>query len=572
MNENRYYSLNLGSIEIKPSQQSFYRTWNRLHRLQRTIIIVILILLFLYILTHIEFHRSGLKQIDTNHKHEPNNRVPPKQEETIKKDEVVIDNKPPDPSIKGEKKSFNIRGPSNDRQEKVVEAFKHAWKGYKAHSWGQDELKPLSKTSSSWFNLGLTIIDSLDTIYLMNLKDIFAEAREWVANSLSLDSDRYNNLFEITIRIMGGLLSAYHLSGDEMFLVKAYDLGNRTLPAFNTHSSIPLSDVNLMRRSAKSPTWTTESSVSEVATLQIEFNDLTYLTGDKRFKEAVQKVSKVLHSLSKPDGLVPIYISTDSGRFVGSTITLGARGDSYYEYLLKQWIQTGAKMDPQDENYYLLEDWLTSYRGVRDKLIRHTVPHNYTFIGELLMGTFSPKMDHLVCFYPGNLALGYLYLSKTSHPKDELAEMLKIADELTETCYQMYAQMETGLSAEIAHFNYHDPNSKDLYVKEADRHNLLRPETVESLYYMFKVTHNKKYQEYGWKIFEAFEKYTKIESGGYSSISDVTNPGNVRFRDKMESFFLAETLKYFYLLFEDSENIDLNKWLINTEAHLISTF
>ena len=142
------------------------------------------------------------------------------KEETIKKDEVVIDNKPPDPSIKGEKKSFNIRGPSNDRQEKVVEAFKHAWKGYKAHSWGQDELKPLSKTSSSWFNLGLTIIDSLDTIYLMNLKDIFAEAREWVANSLSLDSDRYNNLFEITIRIMGGLLSAYHLSGDEMFLVK----------------------------------------------------------------------------------------------------------------------------------------------------------------------------------------------------------------------------------------------------------------------------------------------------------------------------------------------------------------
>lgn len=142
------------------------------------------------------------------------------KEETIKKDEVVIDNKPPDTSIKGEKKSFNIRGPSNDRQEKVVEAFKHAWKGYKAHSWGQDELKPLSKTSSSWFNLGLTIVDSLDTIYLMNLKEIFAEARDWVANSLSLDSDRYNNLFEITIRIMGGLLSAYHLSGDEMFLVK----------------------------------------------------------------------------------------------------------------------------------------------------------------------------------------------------------------------------------------------------------------------------------------------------------------------------------------------------------------
>lgn len=120
----------------------------------------------------------------------------------------------------GSKAGFNIRGPSNDRQRRVVDAFKHAWSGYKAYAWGQDELKPISKTSSTWFNLGLTIIDSLDTIYIMNLKEIFDEARAWVANSLSLDSDRYNNLFEITIRILGGLLSAYHLSGDELFLIK----------------------------------------------------------------------------------------------------------------------------------------------------------------------------------------------------------------------------------------------------------------------------------------------------------------------------------------------------------------
>lgn len=62
-----------------------------------------------------------------------------------------------------------------------------------------------------------------------------------------------------------------------------------------------------------------------------------------------------MHNLNKPDGLVPIYISTETGNFVGSTVTLGARGDSYYEYLLKQWIQTGAKLDPTDSNYYLLE-------------------------------------------------------------------------------------------------------------------------------------------------------------------------------------------------------------------------
>lgn len=224
---------------------------------------------------------------------------------------------------------------------------------------------------------------------------------------------------------------------------------------------------------------------------------------------------------------------------------------------------------------------MQSLKGVGEKLIRRTAHKNLTFIGEQISGTFSPKMDHLVCFYPGNMALGYLYLKDRgplAQPpvvsQQDLAEMLALADELTETCYQMYARMSTGLAPEIVHFNLYDPNTDDIYVKDADRHNLLRPETIESLYYMHKVTGNKKYQEYGWTIFEAFEKYTRIESGGYSSISDVTNPSDVRFRDKMESFFLAETLKYFYLLFEDDaqENVDLSKWLINTEAHLIATF
>ena len=146
-----------------------------------------------------------------------------------------------------DRKPLEFKGPTNERQRKVVEAFRHAWKGYKEHAWGYDELKPLTKTSSSWFNLGLTIIDSLDTIYIMNLQDEFREALNWVKNGLNLDSDRYNNLFEITIRILGGLLSAFHLSAERVFLEKAYDLANRTLIAFNTDSSVPLSDVNLGR-------------------------------------------------------------------------------------------------------------------------------------------------------------------------------------------------------------------------------------------------------------------------------------------------------------------------------------
>lgn len=327
---------------------------------------------------------------------------------------------------------------------------------------------------------------------------------------------------------------------------------------------------------AKSPSWTSDSSVSEVATLQIEFNDLSNLTGDARFTQVVTRVSDVIHKLSKPDGLVPIYIDTNSGRFVSQTITLGARGDSYYEYLLKQWIQKGAIYNSSDPNFYLIDDWLKSMRGVQDKLVRQSKPNNYTFVGELQGGSFSTKMDHLVCFLPGNLALGYMYLSReVDFPASEAQNLLDLAVNLTETCYQMYAQMATGLSPEIVYFNVYNSGANDIMVKDADRHNLLRPETVESLYYLRRVTGDRKYEEYGWKIFEAFEKYTRITEGGYSSINDVTNVNNVRYRDKMESFFLAETLKYFYLLFEDEENlesIDLKRWIFNTEAHLISIF
>ena len=110
----------------------------------------------------------------------------------------------------------------------MVSAFKHAWKGYKQHCWGKDELRPISGGCSTWFNLGLTLVDSLDTMWLMGLADEFDEARGWVENEMVIAQNRDVNLFETTIRSLGGLLSAYHLSEDEMFLHKAVSLCTHT--------------------------------------------------------------------------------------------------------------------------------------------------------------------------------------------------------------------------------------------------------------------------------------------------------------------------------------------------------
>jgi len=119
------------------------------------------------------------------------------------------------------KKGRPLQLEHTERQKAVVTAFKHAWKGYKDYAWGYDELKPLSKSHSTWFNLGLTLIDSLDTMWLMGLEKEFQESRDWVANKLIVEQNRDVNLFETTIRVLGGLLSAYHFTEDHIFLDKA---------------------------------------------------------------------------------------------------------------------------------------------------------------------------------------------------------------------------------------------------------------------------------------------------------------------------------------------------------------
>lgn len=124
------------------------------------------------------------------------------------------------------------------------------------------------------------------------------------------------------------------------------DLGNRLLPCFDTPSGIPYSDVNLETMKAHAPKWSPDSSTSEVTTLQLEFRDLSYSVGNPIYEQVVSIINRKVHELGKKEGLVPIFINAHTGQFREySTISLGARGDSYYEYLLKQWIQFGKKND-----------------------------------------------------------------------------------------------------------------------------------------------------------------------------------------------------------------------------------
>ncbi|KAJ8545317.1 hypothetical protein K7X08_017900 [Anisodus acutangulus] len=522
-------------------------------------------------------------------------RKPPGLPPRLSPDEIISRNRSIQESMKREEPEWVAR------QQKVKDAFIHAWSGYKEYAMGYDELMPLSHRGVDGLGgLGATIIDALDTAMIMEADEVVYEAGSWIEKHLPerIEGKGQVNLFETTIRVLGGLLSAYHLSsGDQgripehkgpepsIYLENAKNLADRLLTAFTSSpSDIPYSDVVLHDKSAH-PAPDGLSSTAEVATVQLEFNYLSYLTGDAKYSVEAMKVLQHIKTLPKVEGLVPIYISPQSGDFSGDNIRLGSRGDSYYEYLIKVWLQQ------KGTNFsYLYDMYVEAIKGVRHLLVRKSVPNGLLFVGELPYGReggFSPKMDHLVCFLPGTLALGATKgLTKERAMRENLLtfedmENLKLAEDLAKTCVEIYSVTSTGLAPEIAYFNIEgnseggpDGGNKslkylhDIIIKPADRHNLLRPETVESLFVLYRITGDSKYREWGWQIFEAFEKYTKIDSGGFTSLDDVTIIPPRR-RDKMETFFLGETLKYLYLLFSNSTTIPLDEYVFNTEAHPI---
>ncbi|KAG6763322.1 hypothetical protein POTOM_030736 [Populus tomentosa] len=523
-----------------------------------------------------------------------------------------------------------------ERRQKVKEAMIHAWSSYEKYAWGHDELQPQSKQGiDSFGGLGATLIDALDTLYIMGLDEQFQRAREWVANSLDFNKDYDASVFETTIRVVGGLLSAYDLSGDKVFLEKARDIADRLLPAWNTPTGIPYNTINLVHGNAHNPGWTGGDSIlADSGTEQLEFIALSHRTGDPKYQQKAENVIAQLNKTFPDDGLLPIYISPDRGLGSYSTITFGAMGDSFYEYLLKVWIQ-GNKTSAV-RNYR--EMWEKSMKGLLS-LVRKTTPSSFTYLCEKNGDSLSDKMDELACFAPGMLALG-----SSGYGPDESQKIFTLAEEhvcarlrssahsyvciipllltfvalfisyvllhddhgasvhlghwnfnllpsigtcadfprdmcmplirlhfvdligyslcfghslLAWTCYNFYQSTPTKLAGE----NYFFRPGEDMSVGTS--WNILRPETVESLFYLWRLTGNRTYQEWGWNIFQAFEKNSRIETG-YVGLKDV----NTGVKDNMmQSFFLAETLKYLYLLFSPSSVISLDEWVFNTEAH-----
>ena len=403
-----------------------------------------------------------------------------------------------------------------------------SWQAYERYAWGHDELQPLSKTPRDWYgeSLLMTPVDSLDTLLLLGFKDEAAKAQTLIVDKLSFDKDISVKNFEVTIRLLGGLLSGYQMTGDARLLRLAEDLGKRLLPAFNSPTGMPYMYVNL--RTGK--TSGVRSNPAEIGTLLLEFGTLSKLTKNPVFFDKAKNAVVQLYKRRSKLGLVGEEIDVETGAWISPASHVGGGIDSYYEYLLKCSRLFGDK------------DCGTMWRESARALNKHLADQapSGLWYGQVDMVTAkrtATEFGALHAFLPAVLALG-----------GDLGRAKRLQD----SAFKMWNL--TGIEPEVIDY-------RTMKVTAAGYP--LRPEIMESAYYLFHSTKDPRYLEMGRTFFEGLMARCRTDAG-YTVLKDVTTKEK---GDLMPSYFLAETLKYLYLLFAPEKTLDLEKVVFNTEAH-----
>ncbi|KAI1785675.1 seven-hairpin glycosidase [Ganoderma leucocontextum] len=510
----------------------------------------------------------------------------------------------------------------DQRAAQVKQMYRHAYGGYRKYAAGFDELRPVSNTAQNNFNgWNVTMIDSLDTMLLMGLHEEFAAALPIVehGNFREIRSSRsgvYAPFFETVIRYLGGLLSAYALSGEKVLLDKADELATLLEPAF-TEKGFPVFGINTGNGDT---TMASGGILAEIGTCQMEWTYLAHASGNKTHFDKGNGVIRALAvaMAERKGGMFPTRWNLGLGSPSSEARGMGASADSAHEYLLKQFLLTGKKDTAN------LEMYLLTMNEVLTRLLYVTPNRDLLYVTGTSTDKFYPsrEFEHLACFFPGLLALGAyslpLNLSSidVAHLNPEAQRQYRLlerydlralhmaaAEGLATSCWLLYADMPTGLGPEIAEMN---PKSGlwinaveewqanggegplpglrpkkpipyttaaggskarvegpwDYVVKRSEY--FLRPETIESMYIMWRTTGDPVWRERAWDIFQAIERETKTQSG-YASLKNVAESPAPKTDEQPR-------LKYLYLMFTNDDPVPLDKWVFNTEAHPLPIF
>ncbi|KAL6704204.1 hypothetical protein ACN47E_008461 [Coniothyrium glycines] len=494
------------------------------------------------------------------------------------------------------------------RQASVKEAFLHTWKGYKKFAWLQDEVTPVTGGFKNTFGQrGASLVDALDTLIIMGLDQELELAVKAVKNTdFTTTGVQRMNVFETTIRYLGGLLSAYDLSNGkhQILLQRATELGDMLYAAFDTPNRMPITRWDWANAALDGHQTADGQALSaEIGSLSLEFSRLSQLTHNPKYYDAIQRITDLLEkhqNQTKIPGLFPVLVSPLREEFnVDATFTMGGMSDSLYEYLPKQYLMLGGQSEQHKRIYEKAIEPAKMHLFFR--------PMNQQGQRILLAGDarissagsvkLEAKTQHLACFAGGMVALASKVFNRT--------EDMDIARQLVDGCVWAYESMPSGIMPEqfeavpcsgdedckwdqekwhaaVKHSSSSDYNAQELDVQDiikvdglqpgiakiGDRRFLLRPEAIESVFILFRITGDRTLQDTAWSMFEAINNATMAEFA-HSAIADVTTPQDevTQKLDECESFWMAETLKYFYLIFSEPELVSLDEYVFNTEAH-----
>ncbi|MCB0649685.1 MAG: glycoside hydrolase family 47 protein [Saprospiraceae bacterium] len=411
----------------------------------------------------------------------------------------------------------------------VVDETLRSWQAYKKYAWGHDALAPLSKSHTDWYEEPLYIspIDAYSTLFLMGLKQQAQEIEQYVVDSLNFDKNIDAKIFEVNIRILGGLLSMYELSGNPKVLEKAVDFADRMLPAFDTQTGIPKYWVNLKTGVARGDT----VNVAEAGTYTFEMGILSYYTKDPKYYQAGKKATLAIFERRSDIGLIGDVIDVNTGEWVSISSHICAGVDSYYEYLYKSYLMFG---DPE-----LKQVW--------DESI--DVVHHY-----------NSEM------YENRLWYGRVDM----HTGEQISSVVTLYDAFFPALMALSGDMERAKSFQATWYWLWNKYGLEpmVYDYKKDTTNYpaydLNPEIVESAYYLYHFTDDGTYLQMNKQFWSDIKEHCRTEI----AFTSIENVETMEQKDYMPTFFFAETLKYLYLTFSHHQGgFNFNDHLFNTEAH-----
>ncbi|KXT07816.1 hypothetical protein AC579_9333 [Pseudocercospora musae] len=498
------------------------------------------------------------------------------------------------PGWKGGHHGYNQSGESQQeaqqRANAVKEAFEFSWAGYSKYAFPNDELLPVNNSFSNSRNgWGASAVDALSTAIIMGEQQIVEQIMNHVAtiNWAVSYQNEVVSLFETTIRYLGGLLSGYDLlqgpakslvqdeSKVKTLLDQAQNLANNLSFAFDTPTGIPYNGIYVGNRSNDG---SQTNGLATIGTLVLEWTRLSDLTGNPVYGQLAQKGEEYLlnprnPSLGEPfPGLVGTNVGINNGSFIDGSGGWNGGDDSFYEYLIKMFVY-----DINRFSYYK-DRWVAA----ADSSIQYLASHpssrpDLTYLAEFIGRQTQNTSEHLACFDGGNFILGGLVLNEQKY--------IDFGLQLVDSCENTYAQTLTKIGPE--QFSWNTSLLATNYTNQTDFYNragffilngqyILRPEVIESFYYAYRITGDRKYQDFAWDAFVAINATCRAGSG-FTSINDVNAPeggGNQNFQ---ESFWFAEVLKYSYLIHSPDREWQVNyngsnQFVFNTEAHPVKVF